>query len=45
MTFSKSSIDALFKSFYTSIIIYTSLYSLTKSTPFYERLLRLLLSI
>ena len=45
ITFSKSSIDTLFKSFYMCIILYTSLYSLTKSTHFYERLLLLLLSI
>ena len=47
MTFLKSSIDAWFKSFYTCIIIilYTSLYSLPKSTQFYERPLPLLFSI
>ena len=45
LTFSKSSMDALLKSFYTCIVLYTSPYGLIKSTYFYERLLYLLLSI
>ena len=44
MDFFKFSIDALFKSFYTCIIICSSLYSLTKGIHFFERLLLLLLS-
>ena len=45
MDFFKFSIDALFKLFYTCIIICNSLYSLTKGIHFFEWLLLLLLSI
>ena len=45
MAFSKFSINALLELFYTCVILYTSLYSLTESIHFYWRLLLLLFII